>query len=194
MSYHIYTTEGIILKRGTFGEANVVLHVLTHDFGLIIASARSARLSASKLRPALQEYNLVSLSCIKGKNGWKITNVIEKGSFYFENPAFTHRVMSQISSILMKMIPGESPNKEVFEIVKSGFDSLRGLSEKNISNFEVLALVRILHELGYVVKNSETEYFLMGKEDWSVEVLRKIEESKKQIVAIVNKALKESQL
>jgi recombinational DNA repair protein (RecF pathway) len=32
---------------------------------LILASARSARLATSKLRPALQEYSLVNISCIK---------------------------------------------------------------------------------------------------------------------------------
>src|SRR3954468_15203265 len=104
MSYHIYTTNGIILKRTPFGEANILLHILTEDFGLIMASARSARLSVSKLRTTLQEYSFVSVSCIKGKNGWKITNAVDKGNFYFEYPDYTHKVLAQISSVLLKMI------------------------------------------------------------------------------------------
>ena len=194
MSYHIYTTDGIILKRSTFGEANVLLHILTYDLGLILASARSARLSVSKLRPALQEYTYVSVSCIKGKNGWKITNVVEKGNFYFENPECTHKVISQVSSFLLKMIQGEVPHKEIFQTVKSGFEFLENIKEVAVSEFEVLTVLRVLHDLGYVVKNTETELFLENREDWAPPVLEKVRENKKNIVVIINKALKESHL
>lgn len=192
MSYHIYTTEGIILKRTPFGEANILVHVLTQDLGLIMASARSARLYVSKLRPALQEYAHVSVSCIKGKGGWKITNVVSKGSFYFESPKYAHRVMSQVTTVLMKMIQGETPHKEVFEIVKGGFTFLKNVKEDLVSDFEILIVLRILKELGYVVNDEDTNAFL-GNE-WSDELLIKINISKKSIVAVVNKALKESQL
>jgi len=194
MSYHIYTTDGIILKRATFGEANVLLHVLTCDLGLIIASARSARLSVSKLRPALQEYAHVSISCIKGKGGWKITNVVEKGSFYFENPQYTHRVMSQVSVVLLKMIQGEVPHKEIFQTICSGFKFLKNITEKSVGEFEVLAVLRVLHELGYVVKNEDTESLLQDGEFWSTEILETVLKNKKNIVLVINKALKESQL
>lgn len=194
MSYHIYTTDAIILKRTTYGEANVLLHILTHDLGLILATARSARLSVSKLRPALQEYAYVSVSCIKGKGGWKITNVVEKGSFYFENPQFTHKVMAQVSFILLKMIQGETPHMEIFQTVKSGFEFLKNILQKDIVNFEVLIVLRILSELGYVVRNSDTEIFLRSAEDWNVLILEEIERNKKGIVEVINKALKESHL
>ncbi|MEQ1561180.1 MAG: recombination protein O N-terminal domain-containing protein [Nitrospira sp.] len=194
MSYHIYTTEGIILKRTPFGEANILLHVLTADLGLIIASARSARLSVSKLRPALQEYSHVSISCIKGKNGWKVTNVVDKGSFYFGLPEHTHRTLSQVASVLLKMITGESPHREVFETVKTGFDFLKNVDPENISNFETLLVLRILYELGYVVKDSETEIFLEEVNEWGDILLERIKENKIKVVAVINKALKESQL
>ncbi|MSU45278.1 MAG: hypothetical protein EXS47_01460 [Candidatus Zambryskibacteria bacterium] len=194
MSYHIYTTEGIILKRTTYGEANVLLYVLTHDLGLILATARSARLAVSKLRPALQEYAHVSVSCIKGKGGWKITNVVEKGNFYFENPQFTHKVMYQIVTVLVKMISGEVPNKEIFQTIKSGFEFLRNISEKDVAEFEILAVLRVLHELGYVVKNSDTKLFLEDGESWDDSILGKVKENKRSIVAVINKALKESHL
>lgn len=194
MSYHIYTTDGIILKRRALGEADIVLYVLTYDFGLIIASAKSARVSSSKLRSALQEYSNVSLSCIKAKNGWKITNVVEKSNFYFGFPEYTHKVLAQVSSVLLKMIQGESPNPEVFRTVKSGFEFLKSVEEKNILNFEMLMVLRILKELGYVVTNSDTEIFLSNIEEWGTEIFEKINEKKSVIVEIINKALKESQL
>src|SRR5438046_1885798 len=117
MSYHIYTTDGIILKRTPFGEANVLLHVLTQDLGLIIASARSARLSMSKLRPALQEYAYVSISAIRGKGGWKVTNVADKGDFYFGYEPHQQKLIAQIGTVLLQMIAGESVHPEIFHIV-----------------------------------------------------------------------------
>jgi DNA repair protein RecO len=194
MGYHIYTTDGIILKRKTFGEADVLLYVLTSDLGLIIASARSARVSSSKLRPALQEYTLVSLSCVKGKNGWKITNVIEKGSFFFGYSSYSNKVMSQIVSILLKMIPGETPHKEVFQTVKSGFEFLKSLSKEKVSNFEALIVLRILWELGYVENKQEITVFLKNKEEWNELILKKVSNNIKKIISIINKALKESHL
>lgn len=194
MSYHIYTTEGIILKRTPFGEANIVLHILTSDLGLIIASARSARLSVSKLRPALQEYTFGSVSCVKGKNGWKITNVVEKGNFFFEYPQYCHRVLAQISSILLQMITGESPHPEIFQTVKTGFEFLRSLEEIDISNLETLMVLRILHQLGYVVSDDSTEIFLKDMIKWDDGLLEKAEQNKKGIIGVINTAIKESHM
>ncbi len=180
------------MKRTPFGEANILVHVLTADLGLIMASARSARLYVSKLRPALQEHAYVSVSCVKGKGGWKITNVVSKGSFYFGYPIHTHKVMSQITFVIMQMIQGETPQKEVFEIIKNGLEFLKGVSEENISSFETLVVLRILNELGYVVKDSTTETLLNN--DWNEELLSRVKENKIAVVGIINKALKASHL
>lgn len=194
MSYHVYTTDGIILKRTPFGEANILLHILTSDLGLIIASARSARLYVSKLRPALQESAYVSVSCIKGKNGWKITNVASKGSFYFDYPEHTHKVVSQVFMILLKMIVGEIPESNIFRIVKSGLISLKEINPSNVPDFEALIILRILNELGYVGSNSEMEKFLNNKLDWGNDVLELISNNKIAVVGVINKSLKVSQL
>lgn len=192
MSYHIYTTDGIILKRTPFGEANVLLHILTADLGLIIASARSARLYVSKLRPALQENALISVSCVKGKGGWKITNAVSKGSYFFDCPVYTHKVMSQVTFVLLQMIQGETPQKELYTVVKNSFEFLKHIKENLVSEFEVIAVLRILNELGYVVKDSLTQQFLTDV--WSEELLLNIKDSKKEIVEVINKALRASHL
>ena len=194
MLYHIYTTDGIILKRSPFGEANVLLYVLTKDLGLVMASAQSARLSKSKLRHGLQEYSHVLASFVKGKNGWKLTNVSEKGSFFFDLPRPYTRVLAQFVFILIKMMPGEHPHPEIFQTVRSGFEFLKNLPEIEVKNFEILLVLRILHELGYVAQSSNTETFLNDLNTWSNEFLEKISEKKQALVEIINKAMKESQL
>lgn len=194
MGYHIYTTDGIILKRTTFGEANVLLYILTSDLGLIIASARSARLAVSKLRPALQEYALVSISCIKGKNGWKVTNVVEMSNFYFDSKSYQNKIISQVSFMLLKMIPGESPQKEIFQTIKSGFDFLLSLKEDEVKSLEVLLVFRVLHQLGYVGHDHNTDNLLKNTKNWDKSILEELNKNKKNVILLINKALKESHL
>ena len=194
MSYHVYTTEGIILKRNTFGEANIFLHILTKDLGLIIASAHSARLSLSKLRPALQEYTYISVSCIKGKNGWKITNAIDKGNFFYNSPLYTRRIIGQIGWTLLKTIVGETPHLEIFQTVKNGFDFLGTISKEDVGDFEILQVLRILYHLGYVHKDKNLEIFLNRTDDWNLEILRQVNQYKINIIKSINKAFHESQM
>jgi recombinational DNA repair protein (RecF pathway) len=52
MSYHIYNTDGIVLKRVNFGESNALFYILTADLGLIISSAQAVRSHLSKLNSA----------------------------------------------------------------------------------------------------------------------------------------------
>lgn len=194
MSYHVYTTDGIVLKCTPFGEANVLLHILTSELGLIIASARSVRLSVSKLRPALQEGSYISVSCVRGKGGWKITNVASKESFFFSYPEYTHKIVYKVFSILLKMIIGEVPDNNVYRIVKSGLMRLKEIEENQLQNFEVLIILRILNQLGYVGSSSNVEKYLIDKESWDQDILSQMDLDRKNIVEVINKALKESQL
>ena len=198
MSYHIYTTDGIILKRTPIGEANAYFHILTEDFGLIIASAQAVRKSISKLRPALQEYTLVSVSCVKGKNGWKVTNVIEKNNFFFSTQTNGQRVVAQVVSVILKMIPGEAPHPEIFQTVRTGFVRLTDGSadevENNISNIEILMVLRVLYHLGYVVSDNHTKEFLKNTEEWDDSVLNDISAQRREVITLINKALEASQL
>lgn len=193
MSYHIYTTEGIILKRAPFGEANLLLYILTSELGLIIASARSARVSASKLRPALQEYAHVSVSCVKGKGGWKVTNVASIENYFFESPEHTHKVLAQIVTLLIKMMPGEERHLAVFSLIKSAFGEIKNIEKENLESFEMLSVLRIMFELGYVAKNSEIEIFLKDN-NWENDILREVSVNRNILLMVINKAIKESQL
>ncbi len=197
MSYHIYTTDGIVLKRTNFGEANALLFILTEDLGLIIASAQAARLNVSKLNSALQEYSLISVSCVKGKNGWKVTNAIAKENFFFDQPIFVQKMVSQICAVLMRMMPGEQKHREVFSVVLGGLTELKNVPEKNIGNFEILMMLRILYHLGYIDKNLQTENFLQSDNEttnWRAEILQKIAGVRPELIRLINKGLEESQL
>jgi recombinational DNA repair protein (RecF pathway) len=194
MSYHIYSTDGIVLKRTPHGEANIVVHILTRDLGLIIASAQSARLQSSKLSSALTEYSLMSLSVIKAKRGWKITDARSKENFYFSCSIVEQRMLARISSVLLQMIPGEDPHHEIFETVLSSFTFLQTVVDFNVKNFETVAVLRILYHLGYVIKNSDTEAFLGDTTSWTQSLVASAATHRTTLIKIINHALKESHL
>lgn len=196
MSYHIYSTEGIILKRTPTGEANIFVHVLTRDLGLIIATAQSARLSTSKLSSALTEYSLVTISCIKGKRGWKITDARTLTHFYFseETAHLTRTTFAQISFFLLKMIPGEEAHIEIFDIVRSGFEYLNITALSDPKDFESVIVLRILYMLGYVIKNADTEMFLKEIITWNSDTLEEAKIRRQMLIYIINTGLNESHL
>ncbi len=193
MSYHIYTTDSIILKRTGSGEADISLHILTRDLGLIIASARSARLGVSKLRSGLQEYSTAKISVIKSKNGWKITNVVDTDNFFFSTSVYSRKLLAQISLVLTKMIVGEYPQKDIYELVYKSFTALDKIEKEDLPALEALTVLRVLYLLGYVEGGEVVSKFLQDSE-FEKEVLDDVNMHKKEIVFVINKALKESQL
>ena len=92
------------------------------------------------------------------------------------------------------MIPGESPHKEVFEITRSGFEFLKSIAKEDLPGFEMLIILRILHELGYVEKKQDISVFLTETSEWNMGVVGSVLESKKNIVSLINKAFTESHL
>lgn len=194
MSYHVYNTKGIVIKRKVSGESDTVLYILTEDFGLIIASARATRNSGSKLKGSLQEYSLCEVSLVKGKNGWKITNAILINNFYFDLNKESKKILAKICLLLTKIIVGEIPHREVFDIVRSGFLSLSQSNEEDYRFIESLVVLRVLRELGYVVFNEESSIYLSDNNDWSSALLMHVKENSFEVVKLINKALKESQL
>jgi DNA repair protein RecO (recombination protein O) len=194
MSYHIYSTIGIVLKRKTFGESDTVLSILTQDLGLVLASAKSTRTLQSKLKGSLQEYSLSNVSMVKGKNGWKITNASLIKNYYFDSPEYSKKIFAKISLILQKNITGELFHKEVFDIVRTGFDSVIETKIDNIQYIETLMVLRIMKELGYVALNDSNKIYFSDYSSWGDKILGVVSENKLSIVSLINKAIKESQL
>lgn len=194
MSYHIYTTSGIVLKKSHFNEANALFYILTEDLGLIIASAQGVRLQSSKLKSSLQEFSSVTLSCVKGKSGWRITNSIARENFFFDKPIYVQKFITNLSRVLIRMMPGEENNQNIFYLVESAFSWLKNVSKENIDSFEILCNLRVLHNLGYVDRNPNTEVFLDSLYKWDEFLLDKVLKDKNALLSYINKGLKESHL
>jgi len=63
-----YKTEGIVLKRINYGEADRILTIYTKRHGKIRAIAKGVRKLTSRKAGSLELFNNVVLFLVKGKN------------------------------------------------------------------------------------------------------------------------------
>ena len=137
MPHTIYQTEGIVLSKKDFGEAERVYNIYTEKFGMVVAVARGVRLLKSKLRYNLDLFAYGNFSLVTGKDIWRLTDADEIEKIKGDKlPLF-----SRIAIFLLRMIRGEERSDFIWQKVKGVF--LAGADEAD-------TLAEILHNLGYM--------------------------------------------
>ena len=164
MSYHIYTTKGIILSLRDHQEADRVYSILTRDFGLVRATATGVRKLESKLRGALEPFTLSTISLVRGKDYWRIT------SAQFVEKLDTSIALVKPLALLERLVQGESAHPELFDMIEKA-----ALKKEKGEMFEINLVAQILHQLGYL-KESDLNL------------------SKKELIKVINEGLQASQL
>lgn len=193
--HHIYTTEAIIIKTVSVGEANRLYFILTKELGLIKATAQGVRLNKSKLNGHLQTFCLIKLSVVRGRDIWRITSVesIIQNNFKvnFEGISILHN----ISNLLLRLVQGEEKNESLFESVKSVYFFCidTKLSIDDLNSLEVLSVLRIMYFLGYIKKNDEVSFFV-DSTTINREIIDNFIKIKKQVILQINTALRETHL
>jgi len=169
MAYRIYQTEGIVLAKKDFGEAERMFYIFTEKFGMVKAVARGVRYIKSKLRPNLDLFCYNNFSLISTKDSWKITDASEIANI--KNPEEL-KIFAKIAVFLTRMIKGEEKNDFIWQEIKNLFFCLKSDS-RNLKDLEISFMARLLNNLGYMPE---------------------IPSSRKSLVSAINKAVKESML
>lgn len=142
MSYHIYTTRGIVLTERPMREADRIYTIMTRDLGLVRAAALGVRKETSKLRGGLEPFVLSKVSLVRGKEYWRLTSaeLIKKIS----PSSFIARPLA----LLEKLVQGEASHPELFDAVEQSLKSPKPDDEM----FEIRLVSQILFHLGYLKK------------------------------------------
>ena len=121
--YHLYHTEGFVLRGSEKGEANKSFLLLTRELGLISATAQSVREERSKLRYGLSDFSLAELSLVRGKDSWRITGATLVEDVYGALRASPHAaaLFARIFRLLRRLVAGEEKNEQLFCAVKEAF-------------------------------------------------------------------------
>jgi len=195
MAHETYYTEGIVLGGGNVGEGHRILKVLTRDFGMISAHARSIREERSKLRYSVQQFSETQLSLVQGREGWKVTGAEQICDHYVGIKNMHAKVvLSKIGSLLRRLVQGEVPHEALYECVQThvGALSKKEFTEEEYFCFEYLFVLRILHALGYAGDDIDQEFFDYSKE--YEELFEKVSSKKIALRDSINRALLETQL
>ena len=193
--HHIYTTKAIIIRSVHTGEANRFYFLLTKDLGFIKASAQGVRLLKSKLKGHLQDFSVINVSVVKGKEIWRITSseVLENESLIKNRDKIF--VTKNIFSLLLRMLHGEEKNESLFECVDIFYNFIlkNQLDKDQLKNVEILTVLRILHHLGYF-KNTFPLSVFAGENELSFGTLKDFADKSKEAVREINLMLLETHL
>jgi recombinational DNA repair protein (RecF pathway) len=150
MSYQTYTTEALVC--GTFNKntADRSYLLFTKEAGMLYAEARSVREERSRQRMALQDFSLVRVSLIKGKQSWKIGSIEPKTNFFMQAADKEARgSVVLLTKFIRRFYGGQEAAPALFEYVVSALTLLQNtLTHRH--TYEDIIKVRILLELGYV--------------------------------------------
>ena len=197
MSHTKYQTEGIVLGGYDFGEANRYFNIFTKDFGLIGARAQGIRELKSKLRYNLQDLSYSKISLIRGRNAWKVTGAheIKNISKSFSNDSLKIQTSVRVLSFLRRMLSGEARNDLLFDIIINGLSHLErdDLSEKDIGNLEILLILRVLNNLGYLNSLGSFSDFIKSPL-YDRDMLEGLEKVRVKAVKEINYSIEASQL
>lgn len=140
MSYHIYTTDGLVLLERPWREADRIYNILTRDLGLIRATALGVRKEASKLRGSLEPISLASISLVRGKEYWRVTSA-QSLKRLSPKPSLLKPL-----ALLDKLVQGEASHPELFDAVEKMI--LKPNTDEEVTEINLVA--QILYHLGYL--------------------------------------------
>jgi DNA repair protein RecO len=196
VSYHIYTTKGLVLSTRPIMEADRIYSILTEDLGLIYARAIGVRKEVSKLRASLEPFSFCSVSLVRGKEYWRITNaslILNLEAFFRRKTALVN-VFAKVLDLVEKMVVGEHKHPELISLIEnaSNFIQTQNVSKREVEFLEIYLVANILAELGYLSGQAVSEGVL--DHSLTVETLKIIEQDKKMIIKAINQGLKASHL
>jgi DNA repair protein RecO len=195
MSHHIYHTRGIILSSTPSGESNRFYKIFTEELGLIGGAAQSVREAKSKLKYTLQDYSLVTVDLVRGKEVWRI---ISAGAWnpldVIKGDELRMRLFARYCALLSRLLQGEGRDQELFDEIISVADFLgKNQIEENLEfSFETLVAFRVLVHLGYMNPVGYESFF--EKNTYFPDILQEFEKIQLEIIPKINDALSASHL
>ncbi|MDB5239049.1 MAG: repair protein RecO, repair protein RecO [Candidatus Parcubacteria bacterium] len=195
--YSIQTTPGFIIDSRPSGEAGKLLSIFTRDLGLIMVIAQGIRFEKSKLRYHVQNHSFATFSLVRGKEFWRLTSASENGGFK-ESVAGREAdvLIAKIAALLKRLLQGEDPHPELFELVYSCAAFLHGtpeLSDEEFKSLESLTVLRMLHSLGYVGSDAQFVAYISSA-DLNRPLLQELVPIRLLANRHINQAIQESHL
>lgn len=196
--YTKHHTNALILTGYDTGEADRIYSLLTPDLGKVYAKAHGVRAHHSRHKPSLQTLSEAQVSLIRGKAGWRITNVTPIRSLYVSLASDTEKLslMVRIVRLVKRLVTGEGSGEQTFAVVASFSDALAGrdFSPRDLKSLETLCVMRLMATLGYLKHEPSFAPFLEDQENFSPETLIAFSPQVPNVVRALNESLEATHL
>lgn len=180
-----YPTEAIALGRRSLAEESVLVTLLTREVGLVRARAQGLRKPGAKLASALQTLTESDITLVAGREGWRLSGALLRDNWFRTLGVRERMRASRVAALLLRLVPGESADPELYDIFVLFLRALRDSPEETHESVECMAVLRILAALGLDAGD------LPGarEEPYGVEALRAIEAKRTVYIARANKGI-----
>jgi recombinational DNA repair protein (RecF pathway) len=196
--YTKHHTRALVLSAHNSGDADRVYALLTPDFGKIYAKAQGVREHSARHKGGLQLLSEAYVSLVRGKHGWRITNVTPHRSLYSELAGERMKLLAvvRVLKLTRRLVAGEGNADKVFAIIAAFTERAlqSDLTREIMSAAETLTVLRLLSVLGYLKHNDRFTAFLEDVETLSVETLLAFTPHLKEAVGALNESLEATQL
>ncbi len=195
MPHNIYQTEGIIIDRKNFGEAEKLYIIFTEKFGKINAVGQGVRNLKSKLKYNLEPVSIINLALVATGESWRITDANGAASFKnIKNDKNKFALYAKFAVFLNRMLQGQEKNQALWSQVFADLIFLEeeNLTPKELSLLETVFIARALHHLGYINKSDFDFFIEIARIDKTV--LAESEKVQRIMVAAINEAFRSSHL
>lgn len=154
---HSFTSEGFVLARRNFGEADRILDVYSKEKGKISLIAKGIRRPKSRKRGHLEVFSKISFQVVNGK-GMGILTEAETISDYREIRKSIKRVSLAyyFMEVINKVIHDGEENPELYNILSNSMEKLK--VEKELRKLRKNFVVDILKVLGYWPKDKNLPF------------------------------------
>lgn len=144
----MYSTEGIILKKEPYGEADLLVTVLTKDFGKIKVMAQGVLKEAAKLKGHIEPLTHSAISFVIGKNFYRLTSAEAKN--FFENMRQDMNKLGiayHIANLIDSNAFEEKGDERLFQLVN---DTFLKLNEAEVDDFQGLEKIFFEFNAGFL--------------------------------------------
>ena len=148
MKSHSYTSEGIVLTRRNFGEADRILVLYTKDFGRISLLAKGIRRPKSKKRGHVEVFNKIRFQAVSGR-GLDIMTEAEVVDDFKEIRTSLKKISLAyyLTEVIGRITHEGEENIEVYNLLFNSFQKLK--STKMLKKLRLNFVTELLIITGY---------------------------------------------
>ena len=148
MKPHSYTSEGIVLARRNYGEADRILVVYSKLHGRVSLIAKGVRRLKSKKRGHIEVFNLINFQAISGRGldimtEADVINDFKDVRISLKKVSLAYYFMEVIGKITHE---GEA-NTGIFNLLKEGLEALK--TTKELKKLRLDFILKLLTQMGY---------------------------------------------